>query len=369
MLATVAAVMRIVEEWASPEPDHTGLLTGCPADTSARVLVGLDLTPGMVEAALPGALLVCQHSPLTRAPYTLRSDEPAGRLLASAIQKRLAIYFTPSNLRLAPGGPADALAEALGLEETVPLSPHAAGCHFKLVVFVPGGHEDAVRDAMAAAGAGWIGNYSHCTFQTPGQGTFLPRAGADPFLGQVGTLAKVDELRLETIVPEDRLDAVRAAMLASHPYEEVAYDLYRLENPGPARSPGRVGHLRHPTSLREYAGHCARALSAEGVRYLGQPEATVHRVALVPGAGGGWATAAREAGADLLVTGEVELQHAATAFAAGPALVDAGRQATELPGLRALAARILTSLRQAGLTTGVEVWRDSPWWHLVDREG
>lgn len=368
MLATVAAVLGIIEEWAAPEADHPGLLTGCPADVSAHVLVGLDLTPGLVEAAPSGALLVSRHSPLTCAPYTLRTDEPAGRLLASAVQKGLAIYLTPPNLRLSPGGPADALAGALGLEETAPLSPHATGCHFKLVVFVPCGHEDAVRSAMATAGAGWIGHYSHCTFQSQGQGTFLPRVGADPFLGQVGTLAKVDEWRLETIVPADRWDAVRAAMVAAHPYEEVAYDLYRLENPGPARSPGRVGRLRHPTSLREYAGHCARALGGDDVRYLGQPETMVHRVAVVPGAGGGWAPAARAAGADLLVTGEVEAGHAAAAFATGPALVDAGRQATELPGLRALAARILAGLRQAGLTTNVEVWRDPPWWHLVDRE-
>lgn len=363
MLATVAAILGIVEAWAAPEPHDPGLLTGCPADAVAHVLAGLELTLGLVEAAPPGAMVICQHSPLTREAYTLRSDAPAGRLFVTAIHKRLAMYVTPSSWQLAPGGPADALADALGLEEVVPLAPHTASAHFKLVVFVPGGHEDAVRDAMAAAGAGWIGNYSHCTFQAQGQGTFLPREGADPFLGQVGALAKVDELRLETIVPAGRWDAVRAAMLAAHPYEEVAYDLYRLENPGPARSPGRVGRLKHPTSLREYAVECGSALGAETIRYRGEPKTRVHRVAVVSGEGGGWVPAARAAGADLLVTGDIGHHHAVAASCTGLALIDAGKRETEFPGLQALAGRVLAGIQRTGSTTTVDVWRDPPLWH------
>jgi hypothetical protein len=115
------------------------------------------------------------------------------------------------------------------------------------VVFVPEEAVDAVRDAVCAAGAGHIGNYSHCTFRTPGEGTFLPLQGAHPYVGQVGELERAREFRLETIVPASVRDRVVAAMLEAHPYEEVAYDLYRLHLPGPERGIGRDVAFGHNT--------------------------------------------------------------------------------------------------------------------------
>src|SRR5690606_11145704 len=119
--------------------------------------------------------------------------------------------------------------------------------NYKLVVFVPETHEYQVRKAIGDAGAGFIGNYSHCTFRTPGTGTFLPQAGANPFLGQVGEMEEAAEFRLETIVPEGLLSPVIDAMLKAHPYEEVAYDVYPLAVEGAVQgSLGRVGNLENP---------------------------------------------------------------------------------------------------------------------------
>ncbi|MEW6524344.1 MAG: Nif3-like dinuclear metal center hexameric protein [Bacillota bacterium] len=364
MLATVGSVMAIMEEWARPdyaEPwDNPGLVTGEPQDEAGHIIVALDLTLDLIEAAPPGAMVVCHHPPLFKEVRTLRSDRPTGKILGGAIQKRMAVYAAHTNLDLAPGGTADALAGRLELEDMSPLAPLRPGRYYKLVVFVPAGHEDAVRHALAAAGAGWIGNYSHCTFQLPGQGTFMPREGTDPFIGKPGKLERVDEFRLETIVPDHRVEAVVSAMVSAHPYEEVAYDLYPLENPGPGRSYGRVGRPKSPASLREYAEFCQKALGVESVRYLGQPHVPVRRVAVVPGAGGDWALGARAAGADVLVTGDVGHHEAVSAAIMGMAVIDAGHLATEWPVLEVVADRIMTGTRQAGLVTSLEVWPARP---------
>ena len=113
----------------------------------------------------------------------------------------------------------------------------------KIVVFVPEDHHMNVLNAMCEAGAGWIGNYSHCTFNSRGTGTFLPREGTNPYIGQQGKLEQVEEVRLETIVPESAQARVVQAMLEAHPYEEVAYDIYPLDLPGRSFGLGRIGRL------------------------------------------------------------------------------------------------------------------------------
>ena len=149
-----------------------------------------------------------------------------GRIIQQALNAGLHIYAAHTNLDLADGGVNDALAARIGLQETEILQPAGEEKLEKIVVFVPRGYEDKVLSAMAAAGAGWIGKYSHCSFQAPGTGTFLPQEGAKPFLGEIGQLKRLEEVRLETIMPAELRKGVVQAMLESHPYEEVAYDIY-----------------------------------------------------------------------------------------------------------------------------------------------
>jgi hypothetical protein len=100
----------------------------------------------------------------------------------------------------------------------------------KIVIFVPETHTDIVREAMGKAGAGKIGNYTHCTFSTKGIGRFKPEQGANPYIGEVGTLEEVVEERIETVCEREKLDAVIDAIKSVHPYDEIAYDVYSLEN-------------------------------------------------------------------------------------------------------------------------------------------
>jgi len=215
-MATVGTIAAYIEElaplhWAESW-DNVGLQVGDPAAAVQRVLVALELTDAVVEEAerLGCDLVVVHHPPLFRPLKALRFDSRPARRLLRLIRSGIALYAAHTNLDQAPGMTNDTLAAAAGLTECEVLKPTGEERYVKLVVFVPKGHEDAVRDALAGAGAGHIGNYSHCTFQVPGIGTFLPLEGTNPFIGQQGRLERVEELRLETIVPESV--AARAAL-------------------------------------------------------------------------------------------------------------------------------------------------------------
>jgi len=186
-----------------------------------------------------------------------------------------------------------------------------------------------VRLAMASAGAGWIGNYSHCSFQTPGTGTFMPLGGARPFSGERGKLEKAEELRLETIYPSHLRNCVVQAMLGAHPYEEAAYDIYQLQNAGQPFGLGRIGRLSNPRALAEFCHLVADKLNVSTLRVTGDPDLQLRKVAVCGGAGADLIRAAHYAGAHVLVTGDLKYHEAREAAAVGLAVIDAGHDATE----------------------------------------
>jgi ribonuclease HI len=231
----------------------------------------------------------------------------------------------------------------------------------KLVVFIPNGYEDEVRQAICGAGAGRLpacgsGNYDECTFQMGGTGTFRPLPGANPFLGRVGELERAEESRLETVVPDTRLDEVIRAMLAAHPYEEVAYDLYPVDNRTPCRvGLGRVGQLPNPKPLRDFAEQVGVALGLRTLRLVGDPERMISRVALCGGSAMSLLKWAQEAGADVYITGDVRHHDALSALGRGIAVIDAGHHATEKVIVPAMAAYLTEKAVAAGETLAVVV--------------
>lgn len=349
-----ADLAAVIEEgaprhWAEAW-DNVGLLVGDPGAPVQRVLVALEVTdPVLDEAEACGAQLLVVHHPVIFRPLkALRPDTAAGRRLFRLLRTGIAVYAAHTNLDVAAGGTNDLLAAAVGLNGARVLNPTGSDRLLKLAVFVPRGHEDTVRDALADAGAGVIGNYTHCTFEAPGTGTFKPTQGADPFLGQVGELERADELRLEVILPESRLAACLAAMRAAHPYEEVAHDIYPLVNPGPVRGHGRVGTLAGPMTVAALAQRVKRALGVPFVRIAGDPAAWVERAAVAAGAGADLIGAAAAAGAQVLVTGDTKHHEVQDALDAGLAVIDPGHYASEAPVVPAMAER----LRQAAAVRG-----------------
>lgn len=368
MVAKAGAITKLMENLAPPawaqDWDNSGWQVGDPDAPVQRVLLALDPTAEVVEEAInrQAQLIICHHPLFMKGFKTVLNTDAQGRMIFNLIRHGIGVYAAHTNLDSASGGVNDVLAAALGLQEVDILLPQY-GQLFKLVVFVPGDHADAVREALGQAGAGWIGNYSHCTFNLAGTGTFYPREGAQPYLGSVGKLEQVEETRIETIVPGEKVGRVVQAMLRAHPYEEVAYDLYPLENKGAPRGLGRVGLLPGVTSLAQLAVIVKEALQAQEVRYGGHPENQVQKVAVCGGSGGDLWPMAIKKGASVLITGDVRYHAARDMQAAGLSFIDAGHFATEKLVLAPLGEKLARAVRELDLDVEIMIAQReyNPW--------
>ncbi|HYT24989.1 MAG TPA: Nif3-like dinuclear metal center hexameric protein [Actinomycetota bacterium] len=344
---------------ATAEPwDNVGLQVGDPATRATTVLVALDVTAAVLdEAAGLGAGLVVAHHPLVFRPLaSVRAGDPVGGLVLRAAVRGTAVLAAHTNFDVAAeGSPSDVVADLLELADRRPLRPAAGepAADYKYVVFCPTEATMKVLDAAARAGAGIIGNYTRCSFRTPGTGTFQPGEGARPALGEVARLNQVAEERLEVVVPADRLAAVRAAVAAAHPYEEVAADVYPLHAELPGL--GRVGSLPLPATLSSLAERLREGLPAPGLRVAGDPDRRVRRVAVLGGSGGDEVAAAVAAGAECYVTGDLKHHQVLAALAAGVACIDATHAATEQAALPGLAERLRADAAAAGWAVDVRL--------------
>lgn len=361
MLATVKMIAGYMEELAPLDlalpGDPSGLQVGDPGAPVARVLIALDPDEAALQQALATeASLVVAHHPLLFHPAaSIDESRPRGALLSSFIRNKISVYSAHTNLDTAPRGLNHVLADLIGLSPRgrSVLEESGRDRHLKLVVFVPHGHEDSVRHALAEAGAGWIGNYSHCTFQGPGTGTFMPREGTNPYIGRQGRLEKVEELRLETILPASRRQAVIKSLLAVHPYEEVAYDLYPLAGAGEPVGLGLCGQLEPPLDLDTILARCRAQLKLKGLRYWAPAKDRFSRIAVCGGSGGSLVEAAIRMGAELYISGDFRYHDFKDAQAAGMGLIDAGHYGTEQPVVALIENHIRSCLQRDGKETAV----------------
>ncbi len=345
-------IQRVMDAWAPPEiaweRDATGLQCGDPGEHVRGILVALDPTDAVVaQARRKRANLIVTHHPLLFRPLrTVTPASPEGRCLWSLIRHNIAMFSAHTNLDFTRGGTSFALAEVLGLVNVVFLHrPYRITK--KVVAFVPAEDADRVADAMAAAGAGTIGNYDQCSFRLEGTGTFRGNAASSPRRGSRGVRERVPEVRLEMVVPSWRVDAVVVALRKAHPYEEVAYDIYPLENPSADHGMGVVGDLRRPVRLGAFLSTVRTALRAEGLRYAGNQRQMVRRIALCGGSGADLIPEAARAGADVFVTADLKY-HAFHLATPTMALVDAGHFETELPVVGSIVRRLKEEIRARG---------------------
>ena len=357
MAVNCQSVINILENMAPPqlaeEWDNVGLQVGDPAAEIERVLVTLDVNADVLQEAITKRVqMIVAHHPLIYRPLkNLRYDRPPGYLIKALVENKITVYCAHTNLDSAAAGVNEMLARKLGLKDIEVLNPDKSEKLFKIVVFVPRGHEDKVREAMSRAGAGWIGNYSDCTFQTAGTGTFRALAGANPFIGKVGELERADEFRLETIVPDKWLSRVIKAMIAAHPYEEVAYDVYPLANKGAELGLGRAGRLPQPVSFEEFCRQVKAALAVDNIKFGGSLADRVHKIAVCGGSGAGLMTKAAAAGAEVLVTGDLKYHDGQAALDIGLKFIDAGHYATE----RVIVDQVAEVIRQAAKETNMDI--------------
>ncbi|MFT3715535.1 MAG: Nif3-like dinuclear metal center hexameric protein [Gordonia sp. (in: high G+C Gram-positive bacteria)] len=333
----------LAESWDAP-----GLVCGDPGDSVTSALVCVDVTDAVVDEALDlGAGLIVAHHPLLmRGVTSVSADTPKGRLLHRLIRGGCALYSAHTNADKARPGVSDALADLFGLHDTVPLAPEPAAPLDKWVVMVPEGNAEQVSEAMFAAGAGAVGDYTDCQWSVVGTGQFLPQENASPALGAIGDLTRVDEERIETVAPRAARATVLAALRDAHPYEEPAFDVFAQVALDSDLGLGRVGRLPAPMPLREFVSHAARVLPTApwGIRAAGDPGAEISTVAVCGGAGDSLVDAAVAAGADVYLTGDLRHHVVDEARrAGGPAFIDAGHWATEFPWCTT-AADLITGL-------------------------
>jgi dinuclear metal center YbgI/SA1388 family protein len=373
--ATVADVVAALEAAYPPalaaDWDAVGLVCGDPAEPVSAVLIAVDPVVETVDEAIGSAQLLVTHHPLLlRGVHGVGADTPKGALLHRLIRGGTALFTAHTNADSADPGVSDALAQAIGLEVTGPLVGAPSEALDKIITFVPVGPAiTAVHEALAEAGAGRIGDYSHCSFATAGTGQFKPLAGADPTIGEVGRLERVAETRLEMVLPRHRRAAVVAALRAAHPYEEPAFDLLELADVPTTRGSGRVGLLPAPEPLSAFTERVAAALPATawGVRAAGDPDRPVRRVAVCGGAGDSALGAATAAGVDAYVTADLRHHPAAEHLLAGslpgraaPALVDVAHWASEWPWC-AQAADVVRRALGGSVEVRVSHRRTDPW--------
>lgn len=336
------AVERLAPADLAEEWDNCGLQVGDLESSAKRVLVCLTPLPEVFdEAEEKGADFLLFHHPLIFEP--LKSVDTARypeNLVARAVTAGVTVYAAHTSYDTAPGGVSDALARALGLEGPLDVvSPR--GEMRKLVVFVPEEAVDRVADALFDAGAGMIGDYTRCTFRTPGTGTFLGGETTDPYLGRRGNPERVEEVRLETVVPAHSVRRAARAAIAAHPYEETALDIYPVEgNPGGCGY-GRLGRLPQALTPEELCEYVSRSLGFSArLTANPHPDRRVERVAVLGGSGGSFITEVATSGAQAYVTGDLDYHEVLLAGSLGLTAIDAGHAATELPSLEPLAKRL-----------------------------
>lgn len=362
--AVIQAVERIAPKSWAEEWDNVGLLVGSGRETVDKILLALDGTPEVIEEARAlGAQLIMAHHPIMFRPLkNLRSDNAGARLPIQLLKNGIAFYAAHTNLDQSELSSSWSIGKSLQLADMEILATIAAEKLVKLVIYVPPAQVEQVRQALVEIGVGESVTegpnselYAECFFQSQGEGSFRPLAGANPTLGKIGDLARVTEVKLESIMPERLVERAVRAIRRSHPYEEPAYDIIPLYNSGARRGFGVIGYLPEARPLQAVwqdicvlvnEGPWAKDFSTEvppnrtngvGLRLAGDLQQTVRKVAIVNGSGGSFVSKALFKGADLLITGDVDHHAVLEAMEGGMAVADIGHYWSEIPMVYSLA--------------------------------
>ncbi len=310
------APLGLAQDW-----DNVGLLVGDPDHPVRNVLLTIDVTKAVIEEArrLKTDLILSYHPVIWDGLKRVCPSGPS-RAVYELIRSDIAVFSIHTALDVVGGGVNDGLADMLGIQEAKPLGDYVEYSpqkNYKVVVFVPVDALKQVTNAMFGAGAGLIGNYRDCGFHTEGTGTFLPMEGAKPAIGKRGRAESVREMRFETIVPAEKLDAVIAAMKAAHPYEMPAFDILKLFGYANMFGLGRIGPLERPAKVNQLVERVKKQTGAKAVGLVGDPKRLVRTAAVCAGTCGKIVNLVMAAGADLYLTGEMKHHEALAAQEAG----------------------------------------------------
>ncbi len=304
----ISEITSFLEQLAPPalqEPyDNSGLLIGDPHARIEKALVCLDVTEDIIDEAREKAcgLIIAHHPLIFSGIKSLTGKNYVERCIMSAIKHNIAIYALHTNLDNVEHGVNQNIGEKLGISQMQILLPKT-GVLKKLVSFVPHDHTESVLNAIFQAGAGHIGNYDECSFRVDGMGSFRALPGADPFVGEVGGRHTEKEQRLEVVLPAYHLKSVVNALMESHPYEEVAYDVYPIENAAVKIGAGMIGQLDSPLYSMDFL-KIVKDIFGGVVRHTGLVKDQVQKIAWCGGSGSFLLDAAKKAGADVFISSD-----------------------------------------------------------------
>lgn len=285
--------------------DNSGLIVGNPAKEVQCALISLDCTEAVLDEAIRlGCDLIISHHPIVfKGLKRFNESSYVERVVMKAIKNDIALYAIHTNLDNFYKGVNAKIAEKLNLKNTKVLVPKR-GLLKQLEVYVPESHAEALRSALFEVGAGAIGNYAECSFNTKGIGTFKPKECAVPFSGEIGKLHTGEEISVEVIYAQHIEGKVLKAMVANHPYEEIAYTTISLGNEFQEVGSGMVGELEEPMSERDFLALVKQNLQTEVIRHTPLLNKPIKRVALCGGAGSFLLKNAIDSAADVFITGD-----------------------------------------------------------------
>ena len=317
-MVSIKDICSCIEEFAplswQESWDNCGLLVGSPQQAVGKILLTVDVTEAVVAEAIDvQAQMIVSHHPLILSGIKqLTGSTDAQRAVMLAIKNDIAIYAAHTNIDTAPGGVSYRMAAKIGLTNLQVLSPQSSGLQ-KLVAYIPASHFEQVRQTVFEAGAGHIGNYDSCGYSVEGQGTFRALDGANPFVGQKGTLHTESEIRFETVFPSHLSRQVVTALIGSHPYEEPAYDIYALKNTDIRAGLGVVGVLPTAMSESDFLNMLKKLFQSPVIRHTNLKGKKILKVALCGGSGSSLLPNAVCSKADVFVTADFKYHQFADA--------------------------------------------------------
>jgi dinuclear metal center YbgI/SA1388 family protein len=358
---------KIFHKQLALEWDRAGLQVGNGSLQVSKVLVTLDVDDRVIDEAISSgtSIIISHHPAVFEDPGDITDSTVIGSRILRLAENRIAAYAAHTNYDIMEGGLNDLIAQKLGLEDTGAIVSEY-GNWYKFVVFIPKGSQEEVRKALCGAGGGKLGDYSCCTFSSGGTGTFLPGKDARPHTGKPGILSQVDELRMECMVSEQDLEDLVYAALKAHPYEQPAYDIYRLENRIDHRGPGRTGRLKHPAVLEQYIGTLKKELDAGEIGIFDRERENagsrmIEKVALVAGSCNSLTGELAALDCDMVITGEISYHNAARLWDSGKIVASLGHGTIEKHAIEGICSLLEAYIDKRQLDIEVKKTRSGYW--------
>ncbi|MEO8764866.1 MAG: Nif3-like dinuclear metal center hexameric protein [Ginsengibacter sp.] len=307
----ISEVINCLEDYANvslqEDYDNAGLLIGNSDDDCSGILTTLDVTEAVLEEAVRKKcnLIVAHHPVIFKGLKKINGNSYVERAVIAAIKNNIAIYAIHTNLDNVVNGVNQKIAQKLGLLDTQVLVPRE-GVLKKLVTFCPQVNAEFMRNALFRTGAGSLGKYSECSFNSNGLGTFKAGEGAEPYVGRLEERHEENEVKIEVIFPGYIQSALIRSLKEAHPYEEVAYDIYTLDNRHSGIGSGLVGSFSEPMAAEELFLRLKTAFDLKVIRHTTFPGLQLTKAAVCGGAGIFLLPAAKASGAGVYITSDVK---------------------------------------------------------------